>query len=192
MAVSYTLQTATSGLFTVTGNTTDYWDPSGNDNIVNDDYNAFTPGAFSLSATVLTNGHLVSGTVSLSCTGGVYDPSYSFQILPAGTLLQGNLTAFGFQGGSEETGYSEFDYEFNVTGGELASVYGSEAGALLSTQDFSFNGSFAANFNTDASGNEGNADTWMMVPEPEPFFLVILSVLGLCWVARWRAPLRKG
>ncbi len=82
-----------------------------------------------------------------------------------------------------------FDFEFNVTGGELASVFGSTAGTTLDTGDFTFNGSFTSSF---SNGGEGVADTLMMVPEPEPQFLVILSVFGLCWVARPRALLRKG
>ncbi len=189
LSISYTPQTATSGLFTATGTTSDYFDLQTNDNLVIDDYNDATPGAFSLSATVLTNGTLLSGTVSLSCTGGVYDPDYDpTPIYGPGTLLQGNLTAFGFLGESV-TNRSQFDFEFNVTGGELASVYGSKAGTVMYTEDYSFGGSFTTGF---SNGGEGDSDTLMMVPEPEPRFLILLSVLGLCWVARWRASLRKG
>lgn len=189
LSISYTLNSATTGLFSVTGTTSDYFDPQTNDNFVVDDYTLDTPGAFTLSATVSTNGTLLAGTVSLSCTGGVYDPEYDpTPILGPGTLLQGNLTAFGFLGATV-TNRSQFDFEFNVTGGELESVFGLKAGTVMYTEDYSFGGSFASNF---ANGGAGDADTLMMVPEPEPQFLIILSVLGLCWVARWRASLRKG
>jgi hypothetical protein len=182
---------AGSQLFTVTGATSDYWDLNENDNIVVDDYDSFLPGTFSLSATVTTSGTLVSGTVTLGAAAGVYDPNYTTQIISPGTLLQGNLTAFGFEAQNLTMGSSQFDFEFNVTGGSLASVYGSEAGTVMYTGDYSFNGSFTTSFN---NGNNGLADTLTMVPEPEPQLLVImsLSVLGLCRVARWRAPLRKG
>jgi len=181
---------AGSHLFTASGATTDYFDPDLNDNFVLDDYGGFLPGTFSLSATVAADGSLVSGTVTLACASGVYDPNYDpTPIIGPGTLLQGNLTAFGFLGANPDR--SQFDVEFNVTGGSLASVYGSEAGTVLYTEDYSFGGSFTTSF---SNGGEGDADTLMMVPEPEPQLLVImsLSVLGLCRVARWRAPLRKG
>jgi len=181
--------TASNGLFTATGSTSDYYDPSGNDNFVLNDYNDFLPGTFSLSATVGNNGVLSSGTVTIACAYGVTDPDDDpTPIYGPGTLLQGNLTAFGFEGESP-TNQSQFDFEFNVTGGELAGVYGSKAATVLYTEDYSFGGSFASNF---INGGEGAADTLMMVPEPEPQSLVILSVIGLCWVARWRAALRKG
>jgi hypothetical protein len=191
LAVQYT---ASNGLFTASGNTSDYFDinPPGvtNDNLVLNDYSLVNPGTFSLSATVTTNGTLVSGTVSIGSAAGVFDPAYDpTPIIGPGTLLQGTLTAFGFEGASV-TNQSKFDFEFNVTGGLLASVYGSKAGTILYTDDNSFGGSFTTSFVNGVGG--GEADTLMMVPEPEPQLLVILSVLGLCWVARWRVPLRKG
>lgn len=189
LQVTYTLNSATTGVLTVLGTTTDYWDLQTNDNLVIDSYNDFTPGLFTLSATVKTNGTFLSGTVSLSCTGGVYDPYFDpTPIIGPGTLLQGNLTALGFLGASGEND-SHFDFKFSVTGGELASVYGLTAGTALDTGDQTFGGSFTSGF---SNGGQGFADTLMMIPEPEPQFLVILSVLGLCWVARRRAPLRKG
>jgi len=180
---------ASSGLFTASGTTADYWDINTNDNFVVDNYNDFIPGTFSLSATVTTSGTLVSGTVTLAAADGVYDPTYSTQILSAGTLLQGTLTAFGFQAENLALGTSQFDFEFTVTGGSLASAFGSKAGTVLYTEDYSFGGSFTTGFSNSGGGA---ADTLTMIPEPEPQLLVILSVLGLWRVARRRAPLRKG
>jgi hypothetical protein len=193
LTVSYN---ASSGAFSVTGPTTDFFDPSNNDDPVLDvaDFadSYFVNGEFTLSATINNSGVYLpgSGSVTFSAAAGVADPTESYLIYGPGTLLQGNITAFGSQGGSEEIGYSEFDFEFAVTNGELASFFGPEAGTLLVTGDDSFNGSFESSFTSTFGA--GNQDTWMMVPEPEPFFLVILSMLGLCWVARWRASLRKG
>jgi hypothetical protein len=189
LTISYTLNSTTTGLFTASGATSTYIDPENNDDFVIDDYDNGTPGAFTLSATVLTNGTLLAGTVSLSSTGGVYDAGYDpTPLYGPGPLLQGNLTAFGFLGATS-TNRSQFDFEFNVTGGELDGVFGSTAGTVMYTEDYSFGGSFTTGF---SNGGAGDADTLMMVPEPEPRFLVLLSVLGLCWVARWRASLRKG
>lgn len=189
LSISYTLNSTTTGLFSVSGTTSDYFDLQTNDNFVLDDYADFTPGTFSLSATVTTSGALVSGTVTIACASGIYDPDYDpTPIYGPGTLLQGNLTAFGFLGATS-TNTSKFDFEFNVPSGELESVYGSKAGTVMYTEDNSFTGNFTTGF---SNGGEGIADTLMMVPEPEPQLLVILSVLGLCWVARSRAPLRKG
>ena len=94
------------------------------------------------------------------------------------------------------TNDSAFDFEFSVTGGALTNDYGgigATAGTTVDTGDDSFSGSFTSDFNNlhDGTG-AGVGDTVMEVPEPEPQLLVILSVLGLCWVARWRAPLRRG
>jgi hypothetical protein len=176
---------AANGLFTVSGDTSVYTAPDATAySVLTDDQ--FGLGTFNLSANIATNGDLLGGTVTI--VGGVFDDSGT-EIYPWGTLLQGNLTAFGFEAATS-TNKSEFDLLFNVTGGSLASVYGSVAGVLLHTEDDSFGGSFTSGF---SNRGHGAADTRMMlIPEPEPQLLVFLSVLGLCWVARWRAPLRKG
>jgi len=193
LTVSYNASTMQ---FTVSGLTPSYVDPTGNaayggpdyPDFVVDDYDMANPGTFSLSATVNNSGSLVSGTVAIGCAAGVYDPNYEAQLDGPGILLEGNLTAFGYRDGSD---YSRFDFEFTVTGGELANDYGgigATAGTALDTADLSFPGSFTGNFN---SNGQGDADTLMMVPEPEPQILVILSLLGLCGVARRRATMRK-
>lgn len=177
--------TASSGLFTVSASTSAYH-TQGGDSLPVTDASSWGVGTFDLSANIATNGNLLSGTVTIE--GAVYDQSYDEPpLISYGTLLQGNLTAFGYQ----TNGVDQFDFLFNVTGGELADVYGSVGGIYLNTEEKT---SFAGNFLTDfsTSGSQGDADTKMVIPEPEPQLLVVLSVLGLWWGARWRARLRKG
>ena len=179
---------ASNGLFTATGETSAYTAANTNLNngdpyIVGNSNDNFNPGTFSLTATITTNGSLLSGTVTI--TGGVYDDSLA-QVEPDGTLLlQGNITAFGFQGNASPN-VDEFDFLVVVTGGAFAGQYGSSAGVLLHPGDTTFNGSFGVNFSNDGFGK---ADT-RAVPEPTPELLVMLSAFGLCWFVR-RAPQRK-
>ena len=97
-SLTVALNTST-GLFTASGATSLYTPADTNLNngdpytVSND--GGFDPGTFSLTATIATNGSLVSGTMEI--TGGLYDDDFN-QIVPDGTvLLQGNLTAFGFR-----------------------------------------------------------------------------------------------
>jgi len=200
LQVSYSLITPTSGVLTVTGSTGGYTDPSTNvdvgyeyqpDYVVNDA--GFDEGTFSLSATITTNGTLLGGNMSIGCAYGVYDPGATTLLYGPGILLQGKLFAFGFQAGNAlHSTDSKFDFEFSVTGGTFSNAFGGigwTSGTTLDTGDFSFDGSFTAGFE---NGGSGFADTVEAVPEPEPQFLVILSLLGLCWVVRLWATMRKG
>jgi hypothetical protein len=194
LTVNYSLTGPTTGVLTASGVTSDYFDPEGNDNPVMDswdpDSQIGTPGSFNLTINLDTDGTLLSGTVSFAAADGVWDPTLTYQILPAGTLLEGNLTAFGFQGGSRQTGWGAFDFTFDVTGGELANVYGPAAGTLLNTMDFVFDGSFTSNFTVPGVGV---ADTVMeVVPEPGSLLLMVFPALGLWWGAQRRARPRGG
>lgn len=168
-----------NGVMTVTGDTSDYTPPDGSGPFnVLDSPGGFFSGAFSLSAIIGTNGVLQSGSLTIS--GAIDDLSISGPL-----LLSGEITAFGFQGNSSPN-YDEFEFLFNVTGGSLAADYGPVGGTLLHPGDTSFNGSFLVNF----SSVNGVADT-RAIPEPSSVLLVVMSLLGLCGVAR-RVPLRKG
>lgn len=168
-----------NGVLTVTGDTTDYTQPSGGAPVsVTDSPGGFLSGAFSLSAIIGTNGVLQSGSLTIS--GAIDDLG-----IPGPLLLSGTITAFGFQGNSSPNP-DEFEFLFNVTGGALAADYGPVGGTLLHPGDTSFNGSFLANFSNDGTGY---ADT-RAIPEPSSVLLVGMSLLGLCGVVR-RVPLRK-
>lgn len=169
-----------NGTFTATGDTGGYTPPAGGDQlVVTDTTFGFSPGSFSLSAIIGNNGVLQSGSLTIS--GAIDELS-----IPAGVLLSGNITAFGFQGSSSPNP-DEFEFLFSVTGGALAADYGLVGGTLLHPGDTSFNGSFLVNFSNDGNGL---ADT-RAIPEPSSVLLVVMSLLGLCGVVR-RVPLRKG
>jgi hypothetical protein len=167
-----------NGVMTVTGDTSDYTPPDGSGPFsVLDSTGGFSPGSFSLSAVIGTNGVLQSGSLTIS--GAIDDLS-----IPATVLLSGNITAFGFQGSSSPNP-DEFEFLFSVTGGSLAADYGPVGGTLLHPGDTSFNGSFL----TDFSSVNGVADT-RAIPEPSSVLLVVMSLLGLCGIVR-RVPMNK-
>jgi hypothetical protein len=193
LTISYNASTLQ---FTVQGFTSGYYDPTGNADIegglytgqpdyVLDDYSLCSSGTFTLSATVSHSGVYTpdSGTIQIGCASGVYDPNYDpTSLYPAGMLLQGNLTAFGFRGADRElNSTSHFDFEFTLTGGELASVfggYGSMAGVAIDTQDYSFTGSFNVNFTSNGSGLADTLDppTIVIIPEPSTWAMVALGI----------------
>jgi hypothetical protein len=170
-----------NGVFTATGDTEGYTPPAGGDPlIVSETADQFgPPGSFSLSAIIKTNGVLESGSLTIS--GAIDDLG-----IPAGTLLQGDITAFAFLANSSPNP-DEFVFMFNVTGGSLASDYGASGGTMLHPGDTTFNGSFLVGFSNDGTGS---ADTVKAIPEPSSVLLVVMSLFGLCGVVR-RVPLRN-
>jgi hypothetical protein len=142
------------------------------------------PGSFTLTATVKTNGVLESGSFSIS--GQLVDDGTGDPVLPFGVLLQGTITAFGYQANTSPES-EDFDIKYTVTGGALAGDYGATAGTLL--YGTSFGGSFTSNFNTDGDNFSSYSDT-KAIPEPSSILLVVTSLLGLCGVVR-RMPVRK-
>jgi len=126
---------------------------------------AVTPGALSLNMAVnQATGNLISGTLSI--TGTVPGAG-----LLSGTLLTGNISDFGFANGGGEI----FEFLVDVTGGDLAGAFGSQAGMILDANDSGFNGSFQGNFGN--TQYQGVSDTFAQ-PIPEPAsVLVWLCVL---------------
>lgn len=138
----------------------------------------FTPdGGFAMWDLVMTvnpaDGALISGTVSVLGTITGF-PAVS------GTLLTGTITEYGSQHGDSD----QFDFRFNVTGGDLAAIYGALGGIILSAGATDFNGS---NWNTAWAndGISGTADTFgqpvIVVPSPAAagFGLVMIAGMGL-------------
>ncbi|MDH3589142.1 MAG: hypothetical protein OEQ74_07035 [Gammaproteobacteria bacterium] len=124
-------------------------------------------GLFILEATVDGDGNMTGGTISIDATiaslGHV-----------SGTLLTGVLTDFGFM----EGGGDPLEFLFDVTGGDLASLYGPRGGIILS--DAGFGGSFANDFaNTDA----GVSDT-AAIPVPPALWLMFSALAGIAGVRR--------
>ncbi len=188
LTASFTLSgSGTNGVLSVTGSTSKYTTAAlaaGSDFDDVYDSSGFNPGSFTLTATIKTNGILQSGSFSIS--GQLVDDNTSTQVLPFGVLLSGTVTSFGSRANTSSSS-EDFDFLLSVSGGALASDYGSTGGTLL--YDTSFNGSFTQNFNSNGNNNQSFSDT-KAIPEPSSVLLVVMSLLGLCGVVR-RVPLRK-
>jgi hypothetical protein len=187
LTVTYT---ASDGHLAMSGVTPFYTPPEGEPmySVWSEDWMSY--GTFTLSAIVDASGNLLAGG-TLTVSGQVYDESNDNVLFPFGVLLQGSLTAFGYQ---VNDGVGKFDFLFDVTGGQLADLFGPQGGTTvdLNTAHTTFTGSFSSDF-SNVESPIAVADTKMVsaIPEPEPQLLVILSVLSLYWAGRNRAPARK-
>ncbi len=114
------------------------------------------PKDFQLHISVNNNGGLLgSGAVGsdLVLSGNV-DVNNDGIADYSGVLLTGKITAFGF----EDAGTNDnFDFQFTVTGGAMASQYfqGKDIGVLLTTENSTFDGSFASDFSAKVKGKVG-------------------------------------
>ena len=135
-------------------------------------------GLFDLDAVIDNAGNLIGG--SFSIFGTIAGLGFN-----SGTLLTGNLTAFGFP----DAGGSPFEFLFNTTGGDAAGLYGSTGGILLS--ETGFGGDWASDFDNLLSGIPGTglgvADVApTMMPLPATFWLVLAGLVA------FRAARRRG
>lgn len=126
-------------------------------------------GSFLLTATIDDLGNLSGGTLNIEGTVS----SLGFI---SGTLLTGNLTAFGFDDADDP-----FEFLFNVTGGDAAGLYGSvPAGVILSETGIS--GNFTADFDNLDSGVAGTGSgvsNTAPVPIPSTLLLFGSGLMGL-------------
>jgi hypothetical protein len=169
IAVSYTLPDD-NGLFEALG-TASHLDFDGTD----PPDHAITDGSFHISITIgPSTGVPIGGTLAITGTVDVFT---------SGTLLTGTIDQFGFQ----DAGGDLFDFTFDVTGGDLAALYGAKAGVILDAQGSGFTGSFARAF--DNGLGLGVSDTFPLEPVPEPCTLLLaFTALGVILPARrhWR------
>src|SRR5262249_46679650 len=99
-------------------------------------------------------------------------PSGVFPAIPnsTGILLSGNLTALGYASGS-----SIFEFLGTVTGGDAASVVGSQIGIILDAKTTLGATLFTANYqNSVQAQNSSKSDTFA-VPEPTTFCLGLMA-----------------
>ena len=123
-------------------------------------------GTFDLDATISNSGVFSSGTLSIG--GTVATLGFN-----SGTLLTGNLTAFGFGGANDP-----FEFLFDVTGGDAASLYGSTGLVLLHESGFS------GNFVSGTWTSTAIADTGTPVPEPASMLPLLGGLIGLAGFRR--------
>jgi hypothetical protein len=124
---------------------------------------SITGGSFTLTASIDASGALSSGTLSVG--GTIASLGYN-----SGTLLTGDLTAFGFL----DSGGDPLEFLFEVTGGDAAGLYPDTAGVILSNTGF--DGDFTTNFQNNG---DGSADIAPPVPLPAAMWLFISGLLGL-------------
>ena len=140
---------------------------------------AIVDGIFDLSATIDSTGALTGGTLTIGGTVA----SLGFN---SGTLLTGNLTAFGFP----NAGGDPLEFLFDVTGGDAASLYGGGSipgGIILS--DAGFTGDFGSDFDNLSGGVPGTGigvSDVAPIPLPAAVWLFGSGLLGLVGASRRR------
>ena len=104
------------------------------------------------------DGSLASGTGGFTLTGQFDRVVGGMTNTYSGTLLQGDVVAFG----SFATGFSSlFDFRINLTGGSAMSFFtcGDDFAVSLISEVSSFNGSFTNSFNGISKGTAGPEDS---------------------------------
>jgi hypothetical protein len=134
-------------------------------------------GTFDLTAIIDDTGALSGG--SLTIGGTVASLGFT-----SGTLLTGSLTGFGFP----DAGGNPLEFSFDVTGGDLAALYGGQPGGVI-VGGSGFGGSFASDFDNLSGGLPGTgtgSSNTAPIPEPAAGALLGLALGGLGWVGRRR------
>ena len=119
-------------------------------------------GSFDLIASVLDDGSLLGG--SLSIGGTVAGLGFN-----SGTLLTGDLTALGFNQANDP-----LEFLFDVTGGDAAGLYGDLGGIILSGAGFP--GDWTSSFSSNPFAAVADIGT---VPVPAAAWLFGSALLGL-------------
>jgi len=170
--ISYDASTdASTGMFIASGFAFQLKDGSGIESI--------DSGIFNLVATIDSSGTLLAGG-TLTIGGTIAGLGFT-----SGTLLTGDLTAFGFPDG----GGDPLEFLFDVTGGDAAGLYGSTAGIILGFSGFG--GDFTTDFDnldgTMAGTGYGVADTApIATPVPAALWLFGSGLLCLAGMTRRR------
>lgn len=114
----------------------------------------------SLQISFNTDGTFVSGTNGFTLTGQFTEVSNGVTNQYSGTLLQGNVIAFGYTG-ADINGVADFDFRIQLTGGQIMSLFScaNDFAITMTSQASSFTGSFTNAFNGSAEGVCGPDDT---------------------------------
>ncbi len=126
-------------------------------------------GSFAYSLQLDGFGGLISNPLNILTITGALQGEGPTEV----TLLEGVVTAFGFQDGGGDL----FEILFTVTGGDLATPAhygdpGAVGGVIMNANGSDFDGTFDDNFNNIGTGTSDTA------PIPEPATLVLLAIAG--------------
>jgi hypothetical protein len=124
------------------------------------DSGTFILGNRSLQISFKTDGNFVSGTNGFTLTGQFTQVSNGVTNQYNGTLLQGNVIAFGYVG-ADINSVAQFDFRIQLTGGQIMSLFdcANNFAISMTSQASSFTGSFTNAFNGSAEGLCGPEDT---------------------------------
>jgi hypothetical protein len=176
--MNYTYSTST-GIGTLTASATPHnvqFSPTANAIIL--------PGAdgasFNISFNVNGTGGVIPGQGTLNpnliIDGDVTDPNTG--TVDNGVLLEGKIVAFGSLAGAAGTQTSNFDFDFAVTGGLLASYFaGSDIGVSILSQGNTFTGAFNTSWsggNNNLAGVDGNVGP---IPPSGPQFTPGIKII---------------
>ncbi len=183
LETSYTFNNASSGTFAVDAP----FDSAGFVSSVIDDitgsidYTTDPISDFKISLNLdPATGAALSGTFDLLGTAPAYGAS-------SGTLLTGSILNFYSPNASQAAAAidgQEFQFVFNVTGGDLASHFGDIAVDLHGVDAGSFNGSFGAGTSFDDSDFNAFTDTYSAPVVPEPSSMVLLAIGAAALISR--------
>lgn len=122
-------------------------------------------GMFTLTATIDEFGVATAGTLTLEGEVSGFGPS----LLTADLLLSGANFGWSADG-------LTFEFMFDVTGGEMAAIFGDIVGVILSPSSSGFAG-FGSDFSH--SGFGGVADVAPPIPAPATIVLLIGAACGI-------------
>ena len=120
-------------------------------------------GSFDLVASVLDDGSLLGGTLSIGGTVA----SLGFN---SGTLLTGDLSAIGFNQANDP-----LEFLFSVTGGDAAGLYSAGLGGII-LGNAGFGGNWTGNFSSNPFAAVADVG---VVPVPAAVWLFGTALIGL-------------
>lgn len=156
------------------------------DGLAPPDYALDAFGSYSVTATVDENGELLGGSITI--TGEITALGFNSGTLLTGIFVPGT-DKFGFIDGGGEI----FELTFEVTGGDVATLYESgigpkRGGTIINAVNSGFNGDLTQSFAND--GFSGSSDTFP-IPEPASMTIALLGMgfllTGHFWRRRRRA-----
>ncbi|WDE07684.1 PEP-CTERM sorting domain-containing protein [Thalassomonas viridans] len=127
--------------------------------------NAIAGGTFSLTASIDNSGVLSGGSLMIMGTTAGFN---------SGTLLTGSITALGFDDG----GGDPLEFMLDITGGDLAGMYGPHGGIIMTSTGLTAN-LFTESFSSGAMAASSDVGVPVTVPEPEGLLLLSVALMGL-------------